>query len=206
MVHVAVAAGPSQQILRPADLEAPALAEELHQKALFGAQKIFEGSKGVDIGIEGSALALSQERGARIQLEENGSMLISLPLQRDRGGRGGQERGFAAMFGLVEEIVTRELFAAIAYADQVLERIDPTRKLTHVALCAAIEAEEHLAWRTQTEIDASQGGSISMGFGGGPEKAPVQLDRPRAAIAFEKARLAEDLMVPLRRQWKHNSY
>jgi hypothetical protein len=30
----------------------------------------------------------------------------------------------------------------------------------------------------------------------------VTLDRPRAALKFDAARLAEDLMVPLRRQWK----
>ena len=37
-------------------------------------------------------------------------------------------------------------------------------------------------------------------MGGRTELAPVCVDRPQAALRFDAARLAEDLMVPLRRQ------
>ena len=59
---------------------------------------------------------------------------------------------------------------------------------------------DHLGWRTQAEQDASPS-SGTMRMGEAPAR-PSVLDRPRAAMKFDAARLAEDLMVPLRRQWK----
>lgn len=37
-ICIAIAGGPQQQILRPAEIEAPELAEALHREALLGAQ------------------------------------------------------------------------------------------------------------------------------------------------------------------------
>jgi hypothetical protein len=197
-LHLAIAGGPIQSILRPAELEAPQLASDLHQRALFKEPRLFDSAKGMETDIEGSALYLEQEGGARIQLDEQGRILLRLPLEeRDRRRHG----GFGSSFALIEETVVRQLSAGIAYADWALERIDPTQKLTHVSLAARIEASEHLGWRTQAEDDASPN-SGTMGFGGGEQKPPVMVDRPRAALRFDATRLAEDLMVPLRRQRK----
>ena len=79
--------------------------------------------------------------------------------------------------------------------------MDPTQRLTHVAVAASIEASEHLGWRTQKEQDASPH-SGQMRMGGAAGLAPTCVDRPRAALRFDATRLAEDLMVPLRRQRK----
>lgn len=58
-----------------------------------------------------------------------------------------------------------------------------------------------MAWRTQREQDGSpQSGVISMGYD--QPKAPVTLSKPRAALRLDRHNLAEDLLVPLRRQWK----
>jgi hypothetical protein len=198
MLHVAIVGGPSQRILRPAELEATALAEGLHQQALFGEPRLFTRSKGINSGIEGAALFLEQERGARIQVDERGSLLLRLPLERSENGH---RHGFG-MLALIEEDIVRELGSAIAYAASTLDRIDSTQRLTHVALAACIEASDHLGWRTQAEQDASPN-SGTMRMGGAQEQAPVQVDRPRAALRFEAHALAEDLMVSLRRQRKN---
>jgi hypothetical protein len=45
---LAIAGGPVQQILRPAEIEAPALAEALHKEALFGSARILSGGLGIE--------------------------------------------------------------------------------------------------------------------------------------------------------------
>lgn len=198
VLQLAIAGGPLQSILRPAELEAQALASDLHQHALFTEPLLFDRSKGVDSEIEGSVLYLQQDGGSRIQLDEQGGILLRLPLE-DQGKR--RQHGFGGSFAIIQERVVRQLSAGIAYAAWLYERIDATQKLTHVALAARIDASEHLGWRTQAEDDA-QPNSGTMGFGGTEGKPPVTVNCPRAALKFDAVRLAEDLMVPLRRQRK----
>ncbi len=200
MLNMVFVGGPFQRILRPAQLEEASLAKALHQQALFGEPGLFDGTKGVDSRVSGATLVLAQDRGARIQLDEQGSLVISLPLERSesryRSGLGG--------LAIIEEVVVRQLAAAIGYADWAFERIDPSQRLTHVAIAASIEAADFLGWRTQAEDDASPG-SGQMRMGGNETLAPIHVDRRRAALRYQAKALAEDLMVPLRRQRKIQS-
>ncbi len=197
VIHVAISGGPMQRLLRPAELEAPDLVDAIHQQALFSEPRLFSKSKGVDPSIEGSALVLEQDRGARIKLGEDGSILLRLPLERSEGSR---RNGFG-MFAVIQEDVMRELAAALSFGAWLLDRIDSTQRLTHVALAVSIEASDHMGWRTQAEQDASpNSGTMRMGSGQNPPTSST--DRPRAALRFQAAELAEDLMVPLRRQMK----
>ena len=198
VLNLAVAGGPLQRILRPAELEEQKLVKALHQQALFAEPRLFDSTKGMETDIDGSALYLEQESGARIQLNEQGALVLRLPLENPARRRHG---GFGGGFALIEEMVVLQLTAAIAYAAWALELIDPTQRLTHVSLAATIDASEHMSWRTQAEDDASPN-SGTMGFGGGEARPPISVDRPRAALRFDAVRLAEDLMVPLRRQRK----
>ncbi|MGJ7558521.1 hypothetical protein ACSFBI_31490 [Variovorax sp. RB3P1] len=183
---------------RDAELEDQKLVNDLHQHALFSEPRLFDSTKGLGTDIDGAALYLEQDGGARIQLDEQGGLVLRLPLERQSR----RNQGFGGSFALIQETVVQQLTAGIAYADWALDRIDPTQKLTHVSLAASIDASEHLGWRTQAEDYASPN-SGPMGFGGGEEKPPVALDRPRAALRFDTANLAEDLMVQLRRQRKN---
>jgi hypothetical protein len=198
MLHVGIVSGPIQRVLRPAELEAPALVDSLHQQALFGVPRLFEREKGIETDIEGTALFLQQEGGARVQLDEFGSLLLRLPLKRSEGG---SRSRFGAMLAVIEEDVVRELGAAIAYATFVLDRIDSTQRLTHVALAASIEANDYLGWRTQAEQEASPN-SGTMHMGRDQQRPVAKVDRSRPALRFEANALAEDIMVSLRRQWK----
>ena len=196
-LRIALAAGPRQQILRPVELESEALRDALHKQALFGPPRIFAPALGVDMRMDGDVLFVEQKGGAGLSLDERGSLRLRLPLVQ----QGEQDRGYGGIvFGIIEETVVGQLVNAIAFADWVLDHIDPTQRLTHVALAAKIEASDYMAWRTQAEQNASPNtGTLRMASA--PER-PVHLDRQRGALKFDAKRISEDLMVPLRRLWK----
>lgn len=194
---LALTTGPKQQILRPTELEAESLEDGLHKEAMFGTLQLFDKSCGVDSRINGDILVIEQANGACLQLGEQGSLLIGLPLER----RESRSSAFGGVtLGIIEESVLRGLTSAIAFADWTLDKIDPTQRATHIALAARIDASDYLGWRTQAEQDASPNAG-TMRMSPAPRK-PVCVDRPRGALKFDLGRLAEDLLVPLRRQWK----
>jgi hypothetical protein len=192
MLSFSLVGGPLQRMLRPAEIEAAALADSLHQAALFGDTRIFDTTKGVTIAIEQGALVLQQEQGARLQLDEHASLLLRLPLAQ------AQRSGFPV---LLEEMVQQLLAHALTYSNWVLEHVDPTQRLSHIAAAARIGGSNTLAWRTQREQDASPN-SISLDMSYGQVRPAVHVSEPRAALRLNSARLIEDLLVPLRRQWK----
>jgi hypothetical protein len=196
LLHFSVAAGSAQTTVRPAELEDPALADAIHKEALLGRARLFDSSKGVKKGLRGAVLVVEQDGGSHIQVDKAGSILLRLVFEREpqrlHGGF-----GFAA---LIEETVVKDLGRAIAFSQWLLERIDPTHRLTHVALATAIEASEYMSWRTQAEQNASPT-SGSMGFDN-RDKNRLVLDKARAALAFQATELSKDFMVRLRRQWK----
>jgi hypothetical protein len=94
----------------------------------------------------------------------------------------------------------RELVAdAIRYAGWLLDRIDPTHRLSRVALVCRLDGVGYLPWRTRGEVAASPN-QASMGFPGreAADSPPVIL--PRADLLLGGASQAEDITVRLRRQ------
>jgi len=196
-IHVALAPGPIKKVLRPSEIEDPALAKALHRQALFEDPALFDSTKGVQQDIQDGALTLSQDRAARIELRENGAILLSLPLLPNKAGL---RDSFSASFAIIQEDVERELANALAFANWLLERVDPSHRLSHVAIAASIEASEHMGWRTRAEQDASpNSGHMRMG---GAEPKPAIVDLPRAGLRLEAKRAAEDLVVILKRSRK----
>ena len=184
-LNLAIAGGPQQPILRPVQIEQPALADALMKEALFGDYRLFEVSQGVKRVIDGDALVLSQERGAQLKLSEEGSVVLSMPVRRT--GQMGME--------LIEETVRAQLVGALSYASWLLDHVDATQRLTHIVLAASITGGEYMAWRTQRESDASRN-SMSLG-GGNNNQTPIQLRRTRAAFRLNTIDIVEDLLVPL---------
>lgn len=197
MLEIAVAAAPSQSILRPAEIERPALADVMHQNALFGKARVFDGNQGVSKGMEDDVLVLAQEDGSRIQLDERGGISMRLTLEERSGNR--REHRFPA---LIEEIVLARIHMGLEYAAWLLEHIDSTQRLTQVCIAARISASEDMAWRTQQEQDASPTSGTLGGGWGRDEPGPIHVSKPRAALRLDRTPIAEDLLVPLRRQWK----
>lgn len=129
-----------------------------------------------------------------ISLDESGSIFMTIPVEREGQG----------LPVLVEEVVHEQLTAALRYAVWLLDRIDPTERLSHVMVAASIVSGNHLAWRSRREHEASPN-SVSMRQMGQEDRPSVYLTPPhrtRAALRLESARLVEDLIVLLRRQWR----
>lgn len=195
-IDVAVAGGPRQQLLRPVQMEDPALAERLLQEALFGADRLFDRSIGTDTGLDGSDLVIAQQRGPLLRLTEQGSMMLRLPVteaHRDRGVFGG-------LPAIIEETVQQRIATALGFAAAQLEHIDRTERITHVAIAVRITGSDYLGWRTRAEHAASPN-SMTMGVGS-PERGPVTTFKRRAALRLDRRHIVEDLVVPLRRQWR----
>jgi hypothetical protein len=197
MLRFALAGGPARQLLRPAELEEEGLADAIQQRAMFDSPRLFERHTGIERRIESDALVLKQDGGARISIDESGRIELRLPLER----RTTHSRSFGGLIlAIIQESVLRELGNSIAFSAWLLDHVDATQRISHAAMSVKIDASAHLGWRTQAEQDASPN-AATMRMGEAPCRL-VTLDRPRGALKFDAARLAEDLMVPLRRQWK----
>jgi hypothetical protein len=191
-MNVSISGAPRQSILRPIEIEKPDFADALHQAALFGPSRLFDSSFGVERKIEADALVLEQERGhARISLNEQGSILLTLPISET--GRMLPE--------LIYETVQKQLSDALGYATWVLDHVDPTQRLTHVAVALSLSNADYMAWRTRRESEANPN-QISVSMMANGECKSVQITRTRAALRLDTAHIVEDLIVPLRRQWR----
>lgn len=198
-LDVAVAGGPLQRILRPAELEAATLAEHIQQSALFGEHRLMDRTQGSETRLIESDLVVRQDGGASIRLTEQGAIAIRTPLDEPLSTRRGMG-GMGGMMVIVEEDVQQRLATALAFAAAVLERVDPTQRLTRLAISARIAGAEYRAWRTRAENAASPN-SVQIGHTGDRERAPVVLTVSRAALRLDRTHLVEDVLVPLRRQF-----
>lgn len=149
MLDLVVVGGPRQRILRPAELEAPELAEQLEQSALYGDRRLFERTLGTVSGLDGSDLVLRQERGAVIRVTEQGYVSLRVPLDEARASG----RSFDPMSSMIiiEEAVQQRLGTTLDYAAGVLDRVDRTQRLTHLVVAARLSGVEHRGWRTRAQ-------------------------------------------------------
>jgi len=191
---LAVAGGPRQPILRPQEIEDPSLAEDMHKESMFGDTRIFDRGKGCETEFNGGTLVLAQDRdGARISIDEKGTVGLRLRLASPE-----RDFGFQA---LIEEDVHQQIVAALRYTAWLLDRIDPTQKLSHVAVAARIVASDYAGWHTRQQQEANPR-RTSLGHRGNADTEPIQISKPRAALRLGAGPLSEDLLVLLRRQWR----
>ena len=192
LLHVVVAGAPAQQVLRPSAMDDPALQVAMEQEALYGERPVFDKGQGVQTGVSGTSLVVRQAN-AEITLDERGNVRVSRP-GRDSGRRPG-----GGIPSFVEEDVRDRVEDAIRYTGWLLERIDPTHRLTRVALACRLDGIGYLPWRTRAEVAASPN-SASMSLSGREtaDSPPVVL--PRSALLMDGARQADDITVQLRRQ------
>jgi hypothetical protein len=189
---LAVVGGPHQQVLRPAELEDPELARTVQREALFGDHAVLDASHGTEVRIEGTALTLRQSEGS-VTVDQTGSVMVGQPPRR------ATPRAVAELPALIEEDIRDALLRGVRFAGWALGRIDPTHRLTHVAVVAHLASAGYMAWRTRAEHQASpNAGQIAMG-GQDPTVTLTPATRHRQALTHDADRIAEDLVALLRR-------
>ena len=184
--------GPTQEVLRPAELEDPSFARAMQQEALFGAHPLLAPEAGVASRLRGDWLVLAQGNSS-IELNSTGALVICCSLQPATGG------GLGFMV-LIEEDIKEQLALYLQFAAAVLDRIDAEGRLSHVVIAAALAGASYKAWRTRAEHAQSPNTVGSLGGSRGPSVVHLTRGvRRRAEIAQLADALAEDLMVLLRR-------
>lgn len=192
---LSIASGPKQAILRPSELESRQLADDITQAALFGQTKLFSTERPNVVQVRAHALVLSHDEGnGEVRLEPEGTVTIRMPLSLAGHGQ-----------VIIEEDVANTLAKSLRYGVWLLNKVDPTQRLTHSALAVKITGGDGGTWRTQQEQDASPG-SYQL-FMGQPESVHLRpAHRPRSALTHQAEQLVEDLVALLRREWKKEQF
>lgn len=193
---VVVAGGPTQAVLRPAELENAQLADWLLQQALFGSARIFDPRAGNQSAVHGHALELEQPRAA-ILLDERGTIRILQPATPDT-----DRQAQLAIPSIIEEDVKERIERALRFAGATLDHLDGPHRLSDIVVIAGVLDADSMPWRTRAEQAASPN-QAKLSMLGSRAAVPVELAparRPRAALVQQADRFAEDLTVLLRRQ------
>jgi hypothetical protein len=190
---LAITGGPYQQVLRPAQLEDPELARDLQREALFGNQSVLDASEGTDVSIEDATLVLRQ-RERFVSVDQAGSICVGQPATRATG------RGAMELTALIEEDLAEALARALRFSGWLLDRIDPVHRLSDVVIVVHLSGAGYMPWRTRAEHAASpNSGQVGLGA----HDITVGLTparRRRQALTHDVDRIAEDLVVLLRRE------
>ena len=192
---MAVAAGPTQQVIRPAELESEQLHRDLLDVTHAGADAVLSHSYGTDTSISGDAIILEQrDSGAKITLSETGAIMVAQPATTQH------DTWPPVIPSIIEEEITERVMRALRFAARVLDHVDPRQRVSHVAVAVALLEAGYLPWRTREERDRNLN-SATMGFGGRDqiEAALSPPTRTRAALSSDTIQLSQDLTVRLRR-------
>lgn len=192
LLVVGVAGGPYRQVIRPAELEAPALARDLQREALFGDHAVLEPAEGTDVRVAGNGLELRQRR-ASVLIDESGAVRVTQPARRDPDRRPGE------LAALIEEDIVESLRRSLRFGGWLLDRVDPVGRVTDVVVAVRLLDAGYLPWRTRAEHQASPNAG-SMGMGDHDQTllmTPAR--RHRQALIHDSDRLATDFATLLRR-------
>jgi hypothetical protein len=192
---IAVAGGPRQQVLRPAEIEDRVLINDLQREAMFGVNATLDPQAATKPKVNGDRLQITQE-AAEVAVHADGTILISSSAVSSNG-----VNRMGVIPSIIEEEMRERVAGALRFALDVLDRIDPSNRITDVVSAATLRDAGHTPWRTRAEVTESPA-SVSMPMGSGGD-GPVTLSPPmvrRAALLHEADRIAEDLAVLLRRQ------
>ena len=190
---VAVSGGPRQQVLRPSELEDEPLHRELMREASYGEWSVLDPGEGTRTKVQGSELHIVQEARS-IRLSELGDVCISIPATSEDPVRRGD------LPVLIEEDILDRLKNTLRFLGWLLDRVDELRRMSDVAIVLHVTGGRYLGWRTRAEQQSSPG---SYSVNPTAEQKPIHLSpalRKRAALIQDVDRIAEDMLVLLRRQ------
>lgn len=194
-IVIAVAGAPRQAILRPSQIESDELYESLLQQASFGPDRVLSSLLATQRAVREDALLLSQD-DASVLINEEGSVRVAVPARDARS-----DSMSVGLPVVIEEEIQERLILALSYMGWALHHVDPTNRLTRVALATCLRGSDFLGWRTRAE-HARNRGSVSISLRD-RKRDPVSLsppDRPRETLVRSALEIAEDLTIRLRRQ------
>ena len=192
---LAVAGGPRQQILRPAQLEDQIFRDSMLQRAMFGATPIFDSRAATEDHTDRGVLVIEQAR-SQLRLYGDGTVVVVDPTLRRP-----PPAGLLGGMVLIEEDVRDGIALSLRFIGSLLDEIDPTRRLPTVSVSAALVGAQHTAWRTRADHAANPNTMNPNMFA--PDRVVADLPppaRPRAALTHQAEEIAVDLMVLVRRE------
>ncbi|NII55821.1 DUF4062 domain-containing protein [Luteibacter sp. SG786] len=191
-IAIAVAGGPRQAVLRPSDMDSRDLHDAIKQAMLFGPRKLFADVRSLDAAVDSGKLVLRYDGGkAQVSIDGRGTMFIMVPLTP-------REHGLV----MIEEDVRSTIDSAFSFADWIIEKIDSTQRLTHVAPIVAFLGDNIGTWMSEQEFNSRStlsGYPMNMN----DVHQPVVLEppsRPRPALRHQRPALVDDFVALLRRQ------
>ena len=132
-LRLALVGGPIRQILRPSEIEAEALRDEVSKLCLFGPGAILDMSSGTQITNSDDSLILRQENGSLFRLNESGHIAVSTNLQT--AGHG--------LPVIIEEYVQDKFRSIFGVVSSVLDHIDSSNRLSRLVLSTKIEGADY---------------------------------------------------------------
>ena len=197
LLVVSLAGGPSQQVIRPAELENQQLNHYLHNEAHRFPGAVLSHSCATTTSISGDTIILEQhDSGACVTLSETGCITIAQPAVKYDTHRS-DVRDFQT---IIQEEVTELILNALRFGALVLDYVDKYQRISHVAVATAVLGAGCLPWRTQKEHELDPYDMTMESFG--RERIEATLfppTRQRAALSNDAVRLSQDLAVSLRR-------
>jgi len=194
---IAVAVGPTQTLVRPAQLEAHELTQRLAQELLFGADPLFEVAGWDNPQVLRERLVLAHKRGG-LSVDGAGTVVIRQPAEPAWIKSG--------LRPIIEEDVRGKIGRALRVTGRVLNAIDATERAT--AILPVVTLTKPNSWTTNAEYEANPNRlMMSRLFDYNP--LHVQLTPAavrRAALLADADRLAEDFTALLRRQIKSSGF
>lgn len=190
---VAISGGPRQQVLRPSELEEGALHRELMREASYGAVAVLDPAQGTRARVEGSDLHIVQDTRS-IRLSELGDVCIAVPATSEDPMRMGD------LPVLIDEYILDQIRNSLRFAGWLLDHIDELRRMSDVGPVVHVTGGSYLGWRTRAE-QLARPDTYSMNPTA--EQKPIHLSpalRKRVALIQDVDRIAEDMLVLLRRQ------
>lgn len=194
LLMVALAAGPTRYVLRPAELASGDLHDTLLAHAVIGPLAVLSLEAGVATSVTDHEIFFGGgSSGSGVTITDQGSIVIAQPASEPASNN-------VSFSAVIEEAVVERLERSFRLAGTILDTIDPVKRLTHVAPLISMTGSGFTPWRTAAEQAASPN---SYTLGPNVDGAPVRHHltppvRRRAELIQRSSELAADAMVLLR--------
>lgn len=164
---------------------------------MYGEHPVFQFNEGVQPPTVENGLLLVRQSRSAVAVDEYGGIRITQP------ARAPARPGYSNFPLLVEEELRDHLHNALRHAGWLLDRVDPMRRLNHLAVALRLDGGGLLGWRTREEDRASPNSATLDGARDQPVSTEPYL-YARPALLLKAGPIADDLTVLLRRRFKES--